>query len=282
MLFYSPCRALFCPCPSTHKPPPRGQSLLRTFACKNPLGRLLVTGTKDIRDVARGLRADCGNPPGTVPRGAGPPRPLRLCFSKQSAAKRPFLLLYSTVFPRILWHFIKATRRWYCPLSRSEINPSFIASGNAGTAVRTVDGFSQLQDLWSILYLHPRQSLIYCTRCLCPPISYLFASPFLIMVNLLFFSLNSFSTIAFFSSSTMIQLFPLYFPVTPGLNFPMWAASADAGMLLVGVLQGAALPGGCQLQQTQHPGCEHLSPDAAAPSLHPHLSAENESVVTVK
>lgn len=51
-------------------------------------------------------------------------------------------------------------------------------------------------------------------------------------------------------------------------------------MLLLGVLQGAAR--GLQPQQTQHPGCEDWSPDAAAPSLHLHLSAENGSVVTVK
>lgn len=94
----------------------------------------------------------------------------------------PFLWLYSTVFPRILWHFIKAARRWYCPLSRSEINSSFIASGNAGAAVRTFDGFSQLQDLWSILYLHPHWSLIYCGRHLLPlPLS-------LISVHLLLYN----------------------------------------------------------------------------------------------
>lgn len=69
-----------------------------------------------------------------------------------------FLWLYNTVFPRVLWHFIKAARRWYCPFSRSEINSSFIASGNARAAVRTFDRFSQLQDLWSILYLHLHQS----------------------------------------------------------------------------------------------------------------------------
>lgn len=71
-----------------------------------------------------------------------------------------FLWLYNTVFPRILWHFIKAARRWYCPFSRSEINSSFIASGNARAAVRAFDRFSQLQDLWSILYLHLHRSPI--------------------------------------------------------------------------------------------------------------------------
>lgn len=71
-----------------------------------------------------------------------------------------FLWLYNTVFPPILWHFIKAARRWYCPFSRSEINSSFIASGNAWAAVRTCDRFSQLQDLWSILYLHLHRSPI--------------------------------------------------------------------------------------------------------------------------
>lgn len=159
---------------------------------RNPLGQPATTGTRDTGAPDVGIGARVWKIPlgsvGLVLWEAGTPRPLRQRFSKQSVADRPFLLLYCTVFPRILWHFIKAARRWYCPLSRSEINSSFIASGNAGTAVRTFDGFSQLQDLWSILYLHPHWSLIYCTRCLFPPVPYLFASPFLIMVNLLFFS----------------------------------------------------------------------------------------------
>ena len=83
-----------------------------------------------------------------------------------------FLWLYNTVFPRILWHFIKAARRWYCPFSRSEINSSFIASGNAVAAVRTFDRFSQLQDLWSILYLHLHEAQYSrCSSCL--PLLYL-------------------------------------------------------------------------------------------------------------
>lgn len=104
-----------------------------------------------------------------------------------------FLWLYNTVFPRILWHFIKATRRWYCPFSKSEINSSFIASGNAVAAVRTFDRFSQLQDLWSILYLHLHEAQYSrCSSCLLLYLMHLFALNDQFVIFLLLFLLTSF------------------------------------------------------------------------------------------
>lgn len=97
-----------------------------------------------------------------------PPSPPSLGVSTNNPLLTTFLLLYNTVFPRVLWHFIKAARRWYCPLSKSEINSTFIASGNGRATVKTFDGFSQLQDLWSILYLHLHWSLISYMRHLLP------------------------------------------------------------------------------------------------------------------
>lgn len=104
-----------------------------------------------------------------------------------------FLWLYNTVFPRILWHFIKATRRWYCPFSKSEINSSFIASGNAVAAVRTFDRFSQLQDLRSILYLHLHEAQYSrCSSCLLLYLMHLFALNDQFVIFLLLFLLTSF------------------------------------------------------------------------------------------
>lgn len=103
------------------------------------------------------------------------------------------------------------------PPSTSEINSSFIASGNAGTAVSTFDGFSQLQDLWSILYLHPHHSLIYCTRCLCPPrhLSLCISLP---NNGQLVFLLIPFLTVTFIPPRQSSRLFLLYFPVTLNLS----------------------------------------------------------------
>lgn len=117
-----------------------------------------------------------------------------------------FLWLYNTVFPRVLWHFIKAARRWDCPFSRSEINSSFIASGNARAAVRTCDRFSQLQDLWSILYLHLHRSPAE-SRC----------SSHLPFISCIFFPFNDqfviFSLLFLLTSSFFLHLFLFIFPV---------------------------------------------------------------------
>lgn len=80
----------------------------------------------------------------------------------------PFYDLTTQFFLEFYGISLKPPEGDTAPFSRSEINPSFIASGNAGAAVRTFDRFSQLQHLWSILYLHLHRSPTQYMRILLP------------------------------------------------------------------------------------------------------------------
>ena len=109
-----------------------------------------------------------------------PAAPLAIHF------RLPFYDLTTQFFLEFYGISLKPPEGDTAPFSRSEINPSFIASGNAGAAVRTFDRFSQLQLWWSILYLHLHLSpardmrsfaLLSCVLCIF----------FSVMTNLLFF-----------------------------------------------------------------------------------------------
>lgn len=80
----------------------------------------------------------------------------------------PFYDLTTQFFLEFYGISLKPPEGDTAPFSRSEINSSFIASGNAGAAVRPFDRFSQLQHLWNSLHLHLHRGLSRHMRILLP------------------------------------------------------------------------------------------------------------------